>query len=135
MAVHRRRRRRKASGPPRLARGTYRGILGPGDDLAAAAGVIADEARRLAGDWSESIPDSIQVEVHGDTAVIYTDAPAAYPNEVEDVWHPTFGHKPRVKNEHRPFLGPAADAKASDALDRWAQKYDRLLEKAGFRKT
>jgi hypothetical protein len=133
MAVHRKRRRRKASGPPRLPRGTYAATLAPGDDLGAAADVIADEARRLAGQWSTSIPDDIHVEVRDRTATIWTDAGPAYPNEVEGVKHPTFGHKPWVTNQHRPFLGPAADAKASDAMERFAERYDRILRKAGFK--
>jgi hypothetical protein len=58
---------------------------------------------------------------------------ATYPNEVEGVFHPTYGHRPWVKNQYRPFLGPAADAKASDAMKRFAEKYDRLLAKAGFK--
>ena len=134
MAVHRRRRRTSAPRAPRLAKGTYRAQLAGGDDLGAAAEIIAGEARRLASAWSASVPDSIQVEVSGTTATIYTDAGAAYPNEVPGVFHPTYGHQPWVPNQHRPFLGPAADAKASDAMDRWAQKYERLLEKAGFKK-
>jgi hypothetical protein len=133
MAVHRRRSRRRAASPPRLAKGTYKATLTEGDDLGAAAGVIADEARRLAGAWSSTVPDSIQVEVSGRTAVIYTDAGPAYPNEVPGVKHPTYGHRPWVTNQHRPFLGPAADAKASEAMERFARKYDRLLAKAGFR--
>lgn len=140
MAVHRRRSRRRAAGPPRLAGGTYRAQLAGGDDLGAAARVIADEAARIArGNGMPETAGSIQVEVSGDAATIYSDAPAAYPNEVEGVRHPVFGgrgtsrpHAPWVPNEHRPFLGPAADAKAGDAMERYAQKYDRLLRKAGF---
>lgn len=132
MSTHRKRTRRKA-GPPRLPRSTFRGLLADGDDLGQAAEVIADEARRLAGGWSSSIPDSITVEVNGDKAVIYTDADAAYPNEVEGVYHWTFGHRPKVKNEHRPFLAPAADAKADGAMERYAKKFDRMLAKAGFK--
>ena len=134
MAVHRRRSRRKPAGPPRLARGTYRGQLAGGDDLGQAAQVIADEAARIArANGMPETADSITVEVSGTTATIYSDAPAAYPNEVPGVFHPTYGHRPWVLNQHRPFLGPAADAKASDAMDRFARKYDRLLAKAGFK--
>lgn len=134
MAVHRRRSRRKAAGPPRLAKGTYRGIAADGDDLGAAAQLVADEAARIArANGMPETADSIQVEVSGTVATVYTDAPAAYPNEVAGVKHPTYGHRPWVLNQHRPFLGPAADAKASDAMERWAQKYDRLLAKAGFK--
>lgn len=132
MAVHRRRRRRGPS-RPRLPRGSYGAILADGDDLGAAADLIADDARERAGEWSSSIPGSISVESDGKKATIWTDAPAAYPNEVDNVRHPTFGHKPWVTNKHRPFLAPAADAKATGAMDRYARKFDRLLEEAGFK--
>src|SRR6185437_7439588 len=119
MAVHRRRRRARAAGPPRLAKGTYRADLGPGDDLGQAAQVIADEAARIArGNGMPQTADSISVEVNGTTATVYSDAPAAYPNEVPGVKHPTYGHRPWILNQHRPFLGPAADAKAGDAMKR-----------------
>lgn len=140
MTVHRKRTRKRGPSRPRLPHGTYRGLLADGDDLGQAAEVIAGEARRLAGTWSTSIPDSITVEVSGNTAIIYTDAPAAYPNEVLRVRHPVFGptagrpDPPWVTNKHRPFLAPAVDAKAGDAMDRWTQKYERLLEKAGFKR-
>lgn len=136
MAVHRKRPRRRPAGPPSPPKGTYRGQLGEGDDLGAAANLIADEARRLSSEWAKtgSVPDSISVEVDGDTAIIYSDAGAAYPNEVAGVRHPTFGHRPWKTNEHRPFLGPAMDAKADDAAKRYAEKLDRLLAKAGFTK-
>jgi hypothetical protein len=133
MAVHRRRSRRKARAP-RLAKGTYRAQLAPGDDLGQAAQVIADEAARIArGNGMPQTADDIQVEVSGTTATVYSDSPAAYPNEVDNVWHPTFGHRPWKLNKHRPFLAPAADAKASDAMERFAQKYTRLLKEAGFK--
>lgn len=135
MAVHRRRTRRsRAPAAPRLAKGSYRAQLAGGDDLGHAAQVIADEAARIArGNGMPQTADSISVEVNGSTATVYSDAPAAYPNEVAGVFHPTYGHRPWVANEHRPFLAPAADAKASDAMDRWAQKYERLLKEAGFK--
>lgn len=131
MAVHRKRSRRPRA--PSLPKGTYRGTLAAGDDLGAAAEVIAGEARRLASAWSRQVPPSIAVESDGKTATISTDVGPAYPNEVDNVWHPTFGHRPWVRNEHRPFLGPAADAKASDAMKRYAEKLDRMLAKAGFK--
>jgi hypothetical protein len=37
-----------------------------------------------------------------------------------------------VKNEHRPFMGPAVDAKASEAVSRYADKFQRIIEKAGY---
>jgi hypothetical protein len=134
MAAHRRRPRRKPAGPPRLTKGTYRADLAAGDDLGQAAQVIADEARRIArGNGMPETAASISVEVSGTTATVYSDSPAAYPNEVAGVKHPTYGHRPWVLNQHRPFLGPAADAKAGDAMKRFAEKYDRLLAKAGFK--
>lgn len=136
MAVHRRRSRRRSTpaGPPRLGKGTYRADLTAGDDLGQAAQVVAGEAARIArGNGMPETAASISVEVRGDVATVYSDAPAAYPNEVEGVKHPTYGHRPWVLNQHRPFLGPAADAKASAAMERFARKYDRLLAKAGFK--
>ena len=132
MAVRRKRSRPRR--PPRLAAGTYRATLADGDDLGQAANVIAAEARRIAqGNGMPETAASISVHSDGKTATVYSDAPAAYPNEVPDIWHPTFGHKPRVKNKYRPFLKPAADAKASAAMERYAKKLDRLLAKAGFK--
>ena len=123
----------------RTPKGVYRGLTADGSDLGQAARVIADDARDRAGGWSESVPVSIGVEVHGTRAIVYTDAPAAYPNEVSGVRHPVFGptarntDPPWVKNEHRPFLAPAADAKASAAMDRYAKKMDKWIADAGFK--
>jgi hypothetical protein len=115
-------------------------MIAAGDDLGQAAKVIADDASRRA--LENGMPEtaaSISVRSDGTTAQVWTDAPAAYPNEVEHVRHPVFGptllnpHPPWVTNKHRPFLAPAADAKASAAMDRYAKKLDRWLEKAGFK--
>lgn len=121
------------------ARHTTTGALGVGGaDLMAAADVIADAARVLAGRWSTSVPPSIRVEGNGRTVTIIADAPAAYPNEVFGVRHPVFGPTNKnpdpswVTNKHRPFLGPAADQKAGAAMARYAQKIDRMCRKAGF---
>ena len=113
---------------------TTLGAVG-GGDLRAAAEVIANAARRSAA-WSSKIPGDIHVGVAGDTAVIWTEAPAAYPNET-GARHPVFAHGPRdkwtwVPGNHRPFLGPAADARAGAAMSRYAQKLDRMLRDAGF---
>jgi hypothetical protein len=120
-----------------VSRVTTLGAVG-GGDLAAAANIIADAARDLAGAWSATIPGAIKVEVHGNTAIISCAAGPAYPNEVAGVRHPVFGptakrkDPPWVTNKHRPFLGPAADARAGAAMARYAQKIDKMCRKAGF---
>lgn len=121
--------------PPRQAKGTYRGTLAEGDDLDAAANVIADEARRLAS-WSQQIAGDINVDSSGDgrTATVWTDAGPAYPAET-GARHPLWGNRKHwyvPAAQQKPFLGPAADAKASDAMDRYAQKFERQLKKTGF---
>lgn len=117
----------------RPVKGAYKGIAAPGDDLGQAAKVIADEARRIAaGNGMPETADSISVTSDGKTATVYSDAPAAYPNEVKGVRHPVYGHGPWVENEYRPFLAPAADAKASDAMRRYEKHLDDMIKKAGF---
>jgi hypothetical protein len=108
---------------------------GGGADLGAAAQVIADRAKVLAAAWSQSVPPRIKVSVSGNVATISCDAPPAYPNEVEGVRHPVFGRRnePWVTNEHRPFLDPAADAGADEAMARYAKKVDAMCRKAGYR--
>lgn len=112
-------------------RQTTVGAVG-GGDLAAAAAVIADTARTLAGTWSKQVPESITVEVSGQKATISADAPPAYPAETR-ARHPLFGDR-----EHwygppgAPFLGPAADARAGAAMARYAKKIDRMCKAAGF---
>lgn len=113
--------------------GTYRGLAAEGDDLGAAADLVAREAARIA--TANGMPEtaaSISVEVSGTSVIVYSDAPAAYPNEVPGIRHPVYGHPPWVTNQYRPFLKPAADAKASEAMERYAQKLDGWLRKAGF---
>lgn len=116
---------------------TTTGALGT-RDLRAAAEVIADGARRIAGEWSARIPPSIRVEVSGSTATISSDAPPAYPNEIEGVRHPVFARGPDrrewhwVTNQYRPFLTRAADEQAGPAMARYAEKFDRMLRAAGF---
>jgi hypothetical protein len=117
---------------------TTTGVLG-GGDLAAAAQIVADEAKRMAAVWSRQIPRRISTSVNGNVATISCDAPPAYPNEIEGVRHPVFGGRgtkrpraPWVRNQHRPFLGPAADAKADAAMRRYADKIDKLARAAGF---
>jgi hypothetical protein len=64
---------------------------------------------------------------------VVCDAPPAYPAETRSR-HPLFGDR-----EHwygppgRPFLGPAADERAGDALAKYARKVDRWCREAGFK--
>ena len=137
------RRARKPRAPRKTPpRGVYAAALSAEaneSDLGAAAELIAKEARRLAGEWSATIPEQIQVTVDGDTAIVSCAAGPAYPNEVDRVRHPVYGptlKNPRpawVANKHRPFLGPAAELKAGDAMQRYAQRIDQLAKEAGFR--
>ena len=131
-------------------RTTTTGFLGGGgDDLAAAAGIVADGARSLASAWSVQIPPNISVSVSGNVATISSDVGPAYPNEVAGVRHPVWGTEeeelraiakglghgrgwPWVRNQHRPFLAPAADSRADAAMQRYAQKVDKLARAAGF---
>jgi hypothetical protein len=129
-------RRRRSSGGRSIgdfgSRVTTLGAVGGGGDLGAAANIIADRARGLASGWSEQIPGAIGVEVSGKVATISCQVGPAYPNEVAGVRHPTFGHDPWVTNEHRPFLGPAADQASGKAMARYAKKIDGWARKAGF---
>jgi hypothetical protein len=115
------------------------GAVWRGGDLAAAAEIIADRARGLASAWSVQIPPAVDVEVAGNVATVSCSVGPAYPNEIEGVRHPVFARGPDradwewVTNEHRPFLGPAADLGADAAMDRYADKLGAMLWKAGFR--
>lgn len=114
-----------------VSRVTTSGTVG-GGDLAAAAGIIADRARELAGSWSAKIPPSISLSVAGKVATITADAPNARPAELR-LRHPLFGDR-----EHwygppgEPFLAPAADASADAAMRRYAKKIDGWARKAGY---
>lgn len=110
---------------------TTTGTLGT-SDLAAAAKIVSDRARELAGAWSVQIPPRIELEISGNVATISCDAPPAYPNEIKGVRHPTFGHDPWVANKYRPFLSRAADETAGAAMARYAKKIDRMCRARGF---
>jgi hypothetical protein len=120
-----------------VSRVTTTGTLG-GGDLGAAAGIVADKARALAGAWSRQIPAAISVSVSGKVATIECQVGPAYPNEIEGVRHPVFAQGPDrskwtwVKNEYRPFLAPAADAASDAAMRRYANKIDGWARKAGY---
>ena len=115
--------------------------------MRAAGLIIAREAQRLAAVWSEQIPPSVKVKARGNTATISSGVGPSYPNEVIRVRHPVFGfghtgnawsatHRPRppwVTNEHRPFLVPAADAKADDATREIAKYIDDVCHELGFK--
>ena len=110
------------------------------DRLAEAAKVIADQAKENAAGWSARIPPSIRVSGSYPEVTIRASAPPAYPNEISGVRHPVFGgrgtrrpHAPWVTNEHRPFLGPAADEAADKAAEKFAVIIDDWALKAGFR--
>jgi len=114
---------------------TTAGAVG-GGDLRAAAEEIAKGARELAA-WSKQIPPDITVAVAGNTATISCEVGPAYPNETGSR-HPVFARGPDPKawtwvaGNLRPFLGPAADARAGAAMARYAQKIDRMCRQAGF---
>jgi hypothetical protein len=127
-----------ARAPGSLTRATTAGAVG-GGDLRAAAEVIAGTARQLAaGHGLHETAAGIEVTASGYAAEISCETPAAYPNETGSR-HPVFAQGPDpekwtwVKGNHRPFLGPAADARAGAAMARYAQKIDRMCRKAGFR--
>jgi len=110
------------------------------DRLVEAAKVIADRAKSNAGGWSARIPPSIKVSGSYPDVTIRASAPPAYPNEIPGGRHPVFGgrgtrrpHAPWVTNEHRPFLGPAADQRANEAAEKFAVIIDDWAIKAGFR--
>ena len=110
-----------------------------GRRLREAAEVIAEQARVNAG-WSARIPPSIKVSGGAGGVSIITGAPPAYPNEIPGVRHPVFGgrgtrrpHAPWVTNQHRPFLGPAADERIDEAAEKFAQVIDDWCKETGFR--
>ena len=107
--------------------------------MRAAANLIANEARRLAASWSVQVPPSIRVTSGESTAEISSGVGPSYPNEVIRVRHPVFGptlRNPRpgwVTNKYRPFLKPAADAKADAAAAEIAKYVDDVARENGFR--
>ena len=111
-----------------------------GRHLEEAAKVIADQARRNAAGWSARIPPSIRISGGETEFTISSAAPPAYPNEIPGVRHPVFGGRgtrrpeaPWVTNQHRPFLGPAADEKLNEAAEKFALVIDDWAIKAGFK--
>ena len=130
-------RRSRPARAPRAPRtpGTRQTTVGAvgGGELVQAAEEIADGARSNAS-WSTSIPGNIRTEQVSEKQVnVVSDAGPAYPAETRSR-HPLFGDR-----EHwygppgRPFLGPAADERAGDALAKYANKVDRWCREAGFK--
>jgi hypothetical protein len=133
-------RKRKPGTPRTVSRVTQLGVLnipgssGSGDeDLRAAAQIIADGAKEIAGVWSRKIPPSIYVTVDGLVATVHASAPDARPAEFR-LQHPLFGdrsHWYRAPGE--PFLAPALDARIDRAMQRYANSIDRYAKKHGWK--
>jgi len=106
---------------------------GGGDvDLRAAAELIADDAKDLAGSWSRKIPPTIETSIDGLVATVSASAPNARPAELR-LRHPLFRDRHHWYGPPgEPFLAPAADARANAAMARYAQKIDRWAREAGF---
>ncbi len=101
--------------------------------MAAGAAIIAREAQRLAAPWSKRIPPSMRVSAGDTTALISSGVGPSYPNEVKGVRHPVFGNREVwVLNQYRPFLAPAAEAKADEAAAEIAKTVDDIAHANGF---
>ena len=114
-------------------------MAGPGRARMLAAGaIIMRQAQVLAAGWSEQIPPTMKLTATDSTATISSAVGPSYPNEVPRVRHPVFGptlRNPRpawVTNKHRPFLAPAADAKADAATAEIAKCVDDFCHDLGF---
>jgi len=108
-----------------------------GGRLGEAAEEIAAGARELAARFSVQIPPSIRVDAGEHVAEISSSVPPAYPNETGSR-HPVYARGPDrrewtwVRGNHRPFLGPAAEARAGAAMAKYAEKIGDMARKAGF---
>jgi hypothetical protein len=105
-----------------------------GDHLLAAAEIVAREAQALAAAWSAQVPPSIRIRSASATSATISSAVGpSYPNEVPGVRHPVFGNRHAwVTNAYRPFLVPAAEAKADEAAAEIAKIVDDAARAAGF---
>ena len=104
--------------------------------MLAAARIIALEAARLASRWSRQIPPDVlrHVTATDSAATIKSDVGPAYPNEVIRVRHPVYGNRRVwVTNDYRPFLAPAAQAKADAAAAEIAKSIDDICHELGFK--
>lgn len=87
-----------------------------------------------ASGWSVQVPPSIRVKAAGNSATIDSGVGPSYPNEVAGVRHPVYGNRRNwVLNQYRPFLAPAADAKADAAASEIAKYIDDVAHEDGFR--
>ena len=133
--------------PPRSPGGIV-ALDGPwtAERLKQAAEVIAADARILAA-WSERIPGSVRVyqpTARGRVVTIAAGgvrAPQAYTFEGKrggrPVWHPVFAEGDRadwrwVPQTPRPFMRPAAEARAGQAADVFAKAIDDWAAASGF---
>jgi hypothetical protein len=120
------------------------------DRLKQAAEVIAEDARVLSATWSERVPASVRVygvrgTGRGQSVTISAGgvrAPMAYTNEGyrggRPVWHPVYGRGDRadwtwVPQTPRPFMRPAAEARAGQAADVFAKAIDDWARASGFK--
>ncbi|GAA4626614.1 hypothetical protein GCM10023196_035570 [Actinoallomurus vinaceus] len=113
-------------------------------ELRAAGELVAAQARVNAS-WSTRIPRATRVSVSfakrkpGVSVVVdRRKAPHARPFEhggrQGEFRHPVYGHRDRwVPQEARPFLEPAADARAGEAAKRIENAVDRVI-RADFEK-
>ena len=97
------------------------------------AGVYVAGIAKAKASWSQQIPPKIRVGGGRSGVIVSCNAPPAYPNEIEGVRHPTFGHDPWVTNEHRPFLAPAGDEGAQGAAEIVARVIDDWAAQYGFK--
>ena len=111
-----------------------------GRRLREAAQVIADQAKANAAGWSARVPESIHISGGASGVSILSGAPPSYPNEIAGVRHPVFGGRgtrrpkaPWVRNQHRPFLAPAADEKIDEAAEKFAQVIDDWAHDRGYK--
>jgi hypothetical protein len=103
------------------------------DRMLAAAAIVGKEAARLASAWSEQVPPSIRISARANSAEISSGVGPSYPNEVKGVRHPVFGNREAwVTNDYRPFLAPAAEAKADEAAAEIAMSVDDFARAHGF---
>lgn len=120
----------------RTGEGTYlisgAGVTGGSGDLHEAAMIIAKDAYSRASEWSSTIPGSLSVEGDDTMQTISFSAPPAYPGETR-ARHPLFGNRHYWYGPPgSPFLLPAADARADDATERYAQIIDEIAREAGW---
>jgi hypothetical protein len=110
--------------------------------LRKAGNIIADEARKIASTIGKKthtgkIAASIEVSVRGSKATISAggpSAPAAAMFEKAGARHPLFGNEEHWYTQpYRPFLEEAAEAKAEEAMQAYADEMiPKLLDDSGI---